>query len=288
MHQVHGVRWTFQQAQRMLESSPGPTFLWIHIGAPHMPYFEVPDLPAGAPLEPERYSRIADRDFLTISHDPDGGTRRVRAAYEAYVRFADREFGQFVQSLETAGLWEDTMLVLTSDHGENMSPPNFGHGVGPLTSDQTHVPLLIRLPGQRDERRVDEFVSHLDILPTILEQVYQAPPGHLPGHSALAPALPRNRSVVAHGWFFHDKPNQRYGPLSSAVYQRGLAYTVNVTNGRDSLVDLEKRPLKRRAGQISGLRTHLETFTSRFGPLPSHPPEFGAVGRMDPKPDMAR
>jgi arylsulfatase A-like enzyme len=129
---------------------------------------------------------------------PNDDSRRNRYALE--VQFVDRYVGELRKELERLGLWEESLVVFTSDHGEALGEERFGkrffgHAEG-LTDEQIHVPLIVKLP--RSDPRGPELASaaarlttHLDLTPTILE-IAGAPP--LPGQ--LGHSLFQAREVV--------------------------------------------------------------------------------------------
>lgn len=122
---------------------------------------------------------------------PSDDSRRSRYAQE--VAYADRYVGELLRRLDELGLYQDSLIVFTSDHGEALGEPRwnggtfFGHAKH-LTDEQIHVPLIIRLP-RNDPRReplaaaATRVVSHLDLVPTLLE-IAGVPP--LPGQRGIS------------------------------------------------------------------------------------------------------
>jgi arylsulfatase A-like enzyme len=104
----------------------------------------------------------------------DDDARRRRYASE--VAYVDRYVGALLDELERLGLYEQSLVLFTSDHGEAMGEHGyFGH-VERLTDDQIHVPLIVKLPA--DDPRAAELsaaaagmVTQLDLVPTLLEVV---------------------------------------------------------------------------------------------------------------------
>ena len=96
--------------------------------------------------------------------------RFVVDLYDASIRDVDRYVGRLVARLDAEGLWDDTILVITSDHGEEfLDHGSTGHGYAPW-DEQVHIPLIIRLPGgELGGRRVAEQVRAIDLMPTLLE-----------------------------------------------------------------------------------------------------------------------
>lgn len=152
---------TIAAAVEWLDSSPqAPFFLWLHLYDPHDPY---------TPSEPYK--------------------SQYRHPYDAEVAYTDALIGQFRQALDERGLLETSLLVLTSDHGEGLGQHQEGfHGFF-IYDSTVRVPLIIRAPfGILAGRVVEDAVSHVDLLPTILEAVGVPIPEQAQGASLL-PAM---------------------------------------------------------------------------------------------------
>ncbi|HVG08551.1 MAG TPA: sulfatase [Thermoanaerobaculia bacterium] len=130
----------------------GPDFVWVHMLPPHAPYMRHPHLAdrvraPGLPLEVEH----AD---LEPYYDPSvplpAETERVfRAMYALNVAWADEKLGRLLDALRSSGQWDRTLLVVTSDHGEEFREyGQIAHG-GNLGRHQIEVPLVIKLPAGR-------------------------------------------------------------------------------------------------------------------------------------------
>lgn len=241
---LYAARASFDYARATLKAAPKRTFMWVHLGVPHNQYY---DLPAGAGADPLAQAGKAERADLRYGRDPVKMARAERI-YEGYVRFGDAELGRFVRGLKQDGLWEDTMLVVTSDHGEEFDAETPGHGHATLSEDTTHVPLLVHTPGQRSGNRITGNTSLLDVAPTVLSQVYQAPPA-LTGWPLLSGDPPGDRTVFSVGVVAGDGMNAP--PVSLAAYQDGFKYWRNRRTGEERLFDLRRDPrgLRDVAGQ---------------------------------------
>jgi choline-sulfatase len=152
---------TVASATAWLDARPPgkPFFLWLHLYDAHDPY---------TPPEPFA-SRYPDRP------------------YEAEIAYVDSLVGRLRAELEGRGLLASTALAVTADHGEGLGDHREQfHGY--FVYDSTvHVPLLLRLPGgELAGRVVDTAVSHVDLVPTLLELAGQPPATGLDGTSLLA------------------------------------------------------------------------------------------------------
>ncbi|MDG4883760.1 alkaline phosphatase family protein [Mesorhizobium sp. WSM4884] len=115
--------------------------------------------------------------------------RRIRAIYYGMISEVDIQLGRVWQAVKAAGAWNDTVIVLTSDHAEMMGD-HFMLGKGGFFDGSYHIPLIIRDPSREAAAgmTVDRFTEAVDIFPTLLDLIGAAPEPHLDGRS-LAPWL---------------------------------------------------------------------------------------------------
>lgn len=107
-----------------------------------------------------------DKGQLTLR---DQDVRFWRAIYDEKIQRADAKFQRFVDEFKSLGLMDKTLFVITSDHGtEFYEHRRLDHGFT-LYQEQIHVPLLLKLPGQRGGSVIPERHSSLDLMPTILD-----------------------------------------------------------------------------------------------------------------------
>jgi arylsulfatase A-like enzyme len=234
---VRETRHTFEQARTLLQRSPERTFLWVHVAAPHFPYYAVPEADLDGELHTERYEKVTHAQAVKAT---PAQARRYEAIYRDYVRFADAELGRFVRGLKADGLWDDALVIVLADHGESFVPGAMTHAFGSVAEDITHVPFLVRAPGQREGARAEGAASHIDVVPTVLGQVYDQVPAHLPGAPLLTspPDAARTRVV----W---TPPLRNYTaarPRWLAAYQGGYKYQIGFPDGRETLYDLARDP----------------------------------------------
>ena len=167
--------------------------------------------------------------------DPED-RRFVAGAYDEEVLFVDRQLERFFEGLEERGLADETLVVLTADHGEELfDHGGFEHGHS-LHQELLHVPLAVWGPGV-EPGRIDAPVSLVDLLPTLLEALALPPLPGLDGVSlwpllARREALPE-RPIVAEGTL--------YGPERRALV-RWPWKLVEVDGGASRLFDLEHDP----------------------------------------------
>jgi arylsulfatase A-like enzyme len=146
-----GRRWIDRVGERRF-------FLFLHTYQVHYPY--VPPQEYGTLFEgaPPRKRVPAG---LPEEWHPD--------AYDREIRYTDDLLGEFLGDLETRGLLDGTLVVVTSDHGEAFLEHGYvAHGAG-LHEEILRVPLIFRGPGVPAGRRVDATVGLVDLMPTLLD-----------------------------------------------------------------------------------------------------------------------
>ena len=188
---VERAEWVSSQAVSLIEQIDGqPVLLWLHYMDPHDPY----DAP-GIPREQRVYVNVDS--VMSGKHAMSAAERkRFVRAYTKEIEYCDRWIGRVTEALRASGMWDSSIVVFWSDHGEEFWEHNgWRHGHA-LYNEQLHVPLFIRLPGQDGGRRIGNYVSLLDVMPTLLELCHCQPPPGLRGRS-LVPTLSGDTGELA-------------------------------------------------------------------------------------------
>jgi arylsulfatase A-like enzyme len=178
------------QAQAWLASvGEGPFFLWLHLMDPHSPYYppnEAYRELTGRDIDPGR-ARYLNEFWNRSDLTPSGfrGKRdEVLQLYDAGIRWVDRQIARLVKSLKQSHLWDDCVFALTADHGEEfLEHGGRYHAPVRLNEEIIHVPLLIRVPGERGIKVPASPMSHLHLAPTLLEIVGVQAPAAFQGRS---------------------------------------------------------------------------------------------------------
>ena len=152
--------------------------------------------------------------------------RNASAAYAAAVSFADAQFGRVMNHLATLGLRQTTAIVVHGDHGWKLGHLGGWGKSSPLTQD-THVPLIISVPGARPGR-IDSPVELLDVFPTIIDLAGVSPRHSLALHGrSLRPTI-EGRQVNAVGFAVSQWPQ-----VLNSQPQKGITcmgYSLRVAN----------------------------------------------------------
>ncbi len=253
-----------------------PFFMMCGIQKPHVPF-----------LAPDKYFDMYPKASLRYTPDPadhwdqipkiamvkryknfgfelgvenDDLRREYMQAYHACITFLDTQIGEIFNAVKAAGRWEDTIIVLTSDHGYHLGE-HFLWGKVTLFEVCDRVPFLVRVPGMtKPGSRSAGLVELLDIYPTLTDLCNIDTPDYLQGRSlvpmlkdAAAPGKDAAYTIVMRGE--HIGKAIRTGPWRYAKWPGG-----------EELYNLENDPTEQknlaRSGeyesQMKQMRAHLE------------------------------
>ena len=153
-----------------------PTYLYFQAMNTHGPYLVPRDQQAlllgRNPLPDFRYYGQPMADILAgdLERRSEVTPRYLQSMNERYdtaVRYSTDRIGAFLQELEASGRFDDALIVVTSDHGDELfEHGGFSHGYT-LYEEVIRVPLIVKLPGQHRPSRVATRVSIMDIYPTV-------------------------------------------------------------------------------------------------------------------------
>lgn len=208
-------------SERKQAGDDKPFFLYIQTIDPHVTYKAPPEYVQryfadkyDGPLGPT----IDATDLQNLTSGKVKPSERevswVRAMYNAEVTFHDEHMGKFFTELETMGRMQDTMIVITNDHGEEINDHGkFGHGHS-LYDELLRAPLLMHFPGLFPAgARIDEVVETVDVTPTILDALGLEPMAQAEGASLLPliQGKPVQRPTYALSEFLDNRRSVRVG-----------------------------------------------------------------------------
>ena len=224
-----------------------PFFLFINYMDAHEPYIPPPPFDT---FYPGKIKRFTTARYFSLVKDviqfgqkvTDKEQNHLLSQYDGGIAYIDFNIWKLIEQLKKLGLYENSIIVITSDHGEVFGKRNlFGHGVS-VYQDQVHVPLIIKYPNTRKQRVVNEFVSSIDIMPTILNVLGCDIPKELPGQSLLKyeyGEYGKARSVISESF-----PNAKltkwftgFDRVERAIFS-GSYKLINSTAGKRELYDL--------------------------------------------------
>ncbi|MBI5432512.1 MAG: sulfatase [Planctomycetes bacterium] len=186
------------------EHAHEPFFLFVHTYIPHGPYLPPPPWDR-AFVDPEYrgtipsnraafyagvggdYAREWRSYWSHVRRDDPADVEHLRRLYWGETRHADDALARLLAALRAAGVYERTLLVVLSDHGEEFQEHGAFEHDGDLYEEHVRVPLVLRVPGHA-ARRVATPVGLIDVMPTVCELVGVAGPKEMQGGS-LVPLL---------------------------------------------------------------------------------------------------
>jgi arylsulfatase A-like enzyme len=159
-------------------------FLFLHFYDPHRPYAPPPR--ALRHFETSYTGSVSGAAWdLTPEEMPAADLAHLVALYDGEIRFADAQLGRVLDHLRRKGLDSRTLVIVTSDHGEEFGEHGGWEHQYTLYEELIRVPLVVRVPGQ-GARRERAQVSLLDVAPTVLDALGLPPLPAQRGHSLLA------------------------------------------------------------------------------------------------------
>ena len=289
----------FTDASRMLDTERAatsfvsetdePFFLWVHYMDAHTPYVPAP-----------RYLRGTDRRVgkvrMMIAHVRTGlgwsvGDRTLadlRTLYQGAVRQVDASLERLLDSLDAAGVADDTAVVVAGDHGEEFMDHGHLAHYPKLYDELVHVPLIVDVPGM-EGRRVSEHVGLDAIAPTVCDLLGVSPADEWVGESLLptlrdgvAPLDDPVVTVTVRGEDVTQQPIPRSldeGALLVSARDADWVYILNTETGDEELYDRRADPDQRSDlsddddPEVAAAREHLRTVAE------DHASMLGSVDR---------
>lgn len=171
---------------------PKPLFLWVHFLAPHAPYRARPEAAhLYRDIEPGRFVKSTGGLFEAKDAGEQG---RIYDLYLGEVWRADRNFGRLIDHLRKLDLWGSSIVVLTSDHGEEFGEHG-GFQHGRVYEEHLRVPLILHHPRLTAGERITTRVRNVDLLPTLLQAVGH--PVHEPLDGRVIPQASASSSTLS-------------------------------------------------------------------------------------------
>jgi arylsulfatase A-like enzyme len=253
------------QAIRFLEARGDSNFfLFLHYYDPHWHYD--PPAPYDREFDPAYRGDASGIwwDFKELDADSidPRDLNHIQALYDGEILYTDRHVERLVREMKRVGVFENAMVVVTSDHGEEFLDHGLWEHQKTLYEEQVRVPLLIKFPEGVSVRRrlVSDQVSLVDVAPTILDTLGAPLPPTFEGRSLLGAARGLKAEDVAEAWA--ETEHTLDGSHKVAV-RRGASSEKVIFTLKDGGVEIELFDLKRDPGERSsldaaGARTALE------------------------------
>lgn len=197
----------------LIPSLPKPFFTYLHLYPPHAPY-----------RASERFDSKFVGDGWSPSAKPmhkfsDGFSQAkltsTRRRYDEYIASLDWEFGKLLDAWDAEGVFENSYVIITSDHGELFERGEARHTTPLLFDPVVHIPLLISTPGQKDRHDVYSATNAVDILPTLMHLLGKPIPPQTEGKPL--PGLGGVDDFERSTFTVEAKRNRAFAPLTKAT-----------------------------------------------------------------------
>jgi len=279
-----------REASRFIRDNRSRPFaLFVGFHEPHPPYhgprddqydpseIKLPDNFFHPPTEEQhpkaihRYRAFCERGYRQWNLRDEGEWRELISNYWGLCSQVDTHVGTILDTLRECGIYDDTIIVFTADHGDMLGSHRLLQK-SVMFHESIMVPLIIKLPGQERSLTIDGPVSHADLVPTILDSMGEDIPGYLQGESLL-PVM-EGEACVGDGavteWNTresdgeHEIENEataaKRDPTRTIVTPDGWRFTCSPL-GRHELYNLEEDPIEihnlAKSGEYSDLMKDL-------------------------------
>lgn len=257
--QLHPTHWTGEMACQLIENydDERPLFLKVSFARPHSPYdppqrffdmYDDREIPApsigewcsrySTPLDPEKTSK--EIAFGNMGEEYAVNSKRH---YYASITFIDEEIGRIVAKLKEKGIYDNSIVIFTSDHGDMMGDHYHWRKTYPYEGS-AHIPFIVKWPEKMNfekGNRIENPVELRDILPTFMEMAGCEQIAELDGKSLTALA-----NGNSEGWrkFIDMEHTTCYSDDNywCALTDGKIKYIWNFNNGTEQLFDLTKDP----------------------------------------------
>lgn len=241
-----------------------PFFLFVNYIEAHFPYdapaaYQKPYLPKEITAGEAEQAKVKWNDWYLQPRPFPPRVAAIRVGqYDAEITYLDAIVGELLDDLKKRGLYDDALIILVSDHGENLGANGHLDHVFSLYNSTVQVPFIMRLPHGRSSGVVrSDPVQLIDIFPTVAAEArISIVTDHLPGLNVADNAAPLDRAIVAE----YEYPNQALGAFAPrdqesaalAPFRRrlrsiqvGSTKLIAGSDGRSELYDLAEDPDER-------------------------------------------
>ena len=252
-----------------------PFFLFLHGYDMHTPYS--PQRNYFLPVNRELSGRARQNEFCRYEDLPDQSRRLrpdsvpenrevqqyIEALYDSEILEVDTSLGRFFEHLQQSELLDDTIVILTSDHGEEFWDHGSCEHVKTVYNELLRVPLLIRIPGGSARTQRAPVAASISILPTVLDALALPIPSGLDGKSLLNNDP---RMIFSESQFHYDGEHRRH----FSIVKGDLKLMLDANQDTAKLYDLEadRREQRNLLGtpeepDVRSLRFALDAFIAR-------------------------
>lgn len=204
------------QTIEAIDSEQDNFFLYTQFWDPHIPCkrseneiddFITPKLPDY--LTEDQFHKHMEKDWNspeTTNLESVEDVRKLIAGYDAEINYADQQVGRIIQKLKEKEIYDETLIILTADHGEEFGEHGVYREHWSVYEGVQRIPLIVKPPKGSEMKKIDKLVTNVDIAPTAAEYAGFETPTKWQGRS-LKPLIQdqkiewRSHLVVDHGLY---------------------------------------------------------------------------------------
>jgi arylsulfatase A-like enzyme len=264
-----------------------PFFLFVNYMDAHAPYIPPAPFDAIYPGKDKTFTQALyhkiDKQIMMLERKltEEEGSHLI-SQYDGSIAYIDFHIGKLISRLKEIGLYENCLIIITSDHGEAFGEKDlFEHGVS-VYQDQINVPLIIKYPDSRRSTIVDDTVSLCDLMPSVLDVLGFEIPVDIDGQSLLRLKHNESREIMSEsypkGYLVDWHP--RFRRIERAIFSGRFKF-INSTAGKRELYDLSKDLDEKENlyGAAEGTSRELEAKLNRW--LRETKEESGSTRQLD-------
>ncbi len=246
-----------------------PFFMFVNYMDAHAPYrppapfdtlYDAGAKPMDMTVHREQRADLYSGKLQLAAAERDG----YMALYDGGIGYLDSQLRLFFEHLKQLGLYDDALIIITSDHGEAFGEHGtLEHGMSAY-QEQVRVPLLIKRPGAHDGQRISALASGIDILPTVLAEVGLEPIKDLPGRALFGADSSVDRVIFSEHYptLWHVTNNSKRAIHTTAAAWKNFVQ-LRGDDGRTERFDLgadprEEHPLESFPPEVPDLGLQLE------------------------------
>jgi arylsulfatase A-like enzyme len=242
---------------------PSPYFLWVHYYDPHLPYHP--------PMEYYDRNKVTRYTFPYYFQPTQSDLEDLNELYDGEIKFVDHQLKELISGLKRLGIYDNTIMVIVSDHGENLyEHDNFLDHSKVVYETVMRIPCVIYLPGYQG-KSIDEIVSIIDIMPTLMD-IVGVEGKDFDGRSLVKmmeadASMPLRTYVTCETNDFGVKEEEQ----TIAVRTKEMKYIYNNWNqAKDMFFNLQKDPQERRpmkdlsGGKGKELKSFYQKWRNRY------------------------
>ncbi len=259
-------------------------FSWIHYGGVHSPFLPLKSYLYGSPLSFSEIIAISLHENFSIYSKRKAlkkvlkkNFKKIKELYDQAIQYVDLQIKDLLNFLKKEKLYENTIIILTADHGEEF----LGHGklghYSQLYNELLHVPLILKIPGE-GYKKIDKKVSLVDLAPTLCEILAITPPPSFKGKSFFTQ---KSNPFLFHQTAFNEKKEGpfKYTEIESikqckiACQNEEWKYLLNYDTQKEELYNLIQDPKEqnnlfhKEQEVLFKMRKMIQEFESKNPPL---------------------